>query len=247
MTNAGVIDYVLLAVILLLPLVEWLWYGPRCARAIRERVSGARGRLYRAEVIALWAVTLCILALWIAKARPWGLLQLGAISALRFGSGSLLAAIIVALLVLQMQKVQKALQRPRAVANLCEKLASLELVIPATDAERKGFWLLSVSAGICEEVIYRGFLLWLFTAWAGLFAAILVSTAAFGFMHIYLGEAQVPRTAIIGFVLALLVVASGSLLPAMVFHAALDLSSGEIGFHVAQASLAITDPSPFTS
>jgi hypothetical protein len=248
MTTAGIFDYVLLAVILILPIVEWLWYGPRCIRAIRTRVPGARGRLYRAEVIALWAVTLCVLGLWTAKARPWGGLHLGASSALRFASGLLVAAIIVALFVLQMQKVQKALRRPRAVAKLREKFASVELVVPETDRERRGFWLLSVTAGICEEVIYRGFLLWLITPWDGLIAAILVSTAAFGFMHIYLGVAQVPRTAIIGFVLALVVVASGSLWPAIIIHTAIDLTSGEAGFRVTQASLAnASAAAPLTS
>lgn len=243
MTNTGIFDCVLLAVILTLPLVEWLWYAPRCARAIRAGVSG-RGRLYRAEVIALWGVTFAILGLWMAKARPWGWLHLGAISALRFGSGLLVAAIIVALSVLQLQKVQKALQRPRAVAKLREKLAPVELLIPVTDRERRGFWLLSVSAGICEEVIYRGFLLWLITAWTGLIAAILLSTAIFGFMHIYIGVAQVPRTAVVGLVLALIVVASGSLWPAMIIHAAIDLSSGELGFRVRQAPVTVAESAP---
>lgn len=247
MVNARMFDYILLAVIVILPLVEWLWYAPRCYRGIRAGMSGARGRLYRAEVVALWAVTFGVLALWIAKARPWGRLYLGAISALRFGSGLLIAAIIVALFVWQMQKVREALQRPRAVAKLREKLASVELIVPATDAERRGFWLLSVSAGICEEVIYRGFVLWLITAWAGLIVGIIISTAMFGFMHIYLGVAQVPRTAIIGLVLALIVVASGSLWPAMIIHAAIDLNSGEIGFRVGRAAAAISEVAPVTS
>lgn len=253
MTNTGTFEYGLLAAILILPIVEWRWYAPRCARAIHASVSGARGRIYRAEVIALWAVTFCVLGLWMAKARPWSGLYLGASSALRVGSGLLVSGIIVALLVWQTQKVQKALQRPRAVAKLREKLAPLDLMLPATDRERRGFWALSVSAGICEEVIYRGFLLWLITAWAGLIAAILISTVLFGFMHIYIGVAQVPRTAIIGFVLALVVVASGSLWPAMIIHAALDLSSGEIGFRVGRAAAAIPEAasaeiaSPITS
>lgn len=241
MANPGIFDYVLLAVILILPLVEWLWYAPRCNRGIRAGVSGARGRLYRAEVVALWAVTLSVLGLWIAKARAWDGLYLGAVTALRFSGGLLIAAIIVAFFVWQTMKVQKALQRPRAVAKLREKLASVELMIPATDRERRGFWLLSVTAGTCEEVIYRGFVLWLITAWAGLIAGIIISTAIFGFMHVYLGVAQVPRTAIIGLVLALVVVASGSLWPAMIIHAAIDLNSGEIGFRVNRAAAASFD------
>lgn len=139
MANPGLFDYVLLAVILLLPLVEWLWYAPRCLRAIHAGVSDARGRIYRAEIIALCVVTFCVLGVWIAKARPWGGLYLGTSSALRFGSGLLVAAIIVALLVLQMRKVQKALQRPRAVAKMRERFVSTELMAPATEAERRGF------------------------------------------------------------------------------------------------------------
>lgn len=241
-------DYALLAVILILPIYYWRWYFPRCVRAIRTNVPGARGRIYRAEVTALWVVTFCVLGLWIAKARPWDRLYLGASSALRFGSGLLIAAILVVLLVLQMREVQKALARPKAVERLREKFASLGPIIPETDGERRGFWLLSVTAGICEEIIYRGFLVWLITAWAGLIAAILISSAIFGFMHIYLGVAQVPRTAIIGLVLALVVVASGSLWPAMLIHAAIDLTSGEMGFHVGQATGAMPETAqPLTS
>lgn len=241
MANAGIFDYVLLAVILILPLVEWRWYAPRCMRAIRAGVSGARGRIYRAEIIALWVVAFGVLGLWVAKARPLSGLYLGTSSALRFGSGLFVAAIITALLVLQLRQVQKALQRSRSVAKLREKFAVAELMIPMTDRERRGFWLLSVSAGVCEEVIYRGFLLWLIGAWAGLVAAVLISTAMFGFMHIYLGAAHVPRTAIIGLVLALIVVASGSLWPAIIVHTAIDLNFGEMSFRVNRAAAAIPE------
>ena len=96
--------------------------------------------------------------------------------------------------------------------------------------------------GCCQlllaEIIYRGFLIWLVTKWTGLIAAVVISSIVFGLGHIYLGVAQVPRTAIIGFVLAMVVVASGSILPSIMIHSAIDLNSGEIGFRVAQASLA---------
>ncbi len=66
----------------------------------------------------------------------------------------------------------------------------------------------------------------------------ILSSIVFGCAHIYLGVAQVPRTAIVGFMLALIVVAAGSLWPAIAIHAALDLSSGEIGFRVGRAAAA---------
>lgn len=238
MANPGSLDYLVLAAILIEATFEWQWYWPRCVRAIRARVPGARERFYRKTATAEWIVTLYVLGLWIAKGRPWGALRLGFSGPSRSGIGFSVAAIIVALFVLQARKVRNALKHPKAVAQLREKLAFADPLIPETNGERRGFWLLSMTAGICEEILFRGFLIWLITAWLGLVAAVILSSIVFGCAHIYLGVAQVPRTAIVGLVLALIVVASGSLWPAMVIHAAVDLSSGEIGFRVGRAAAA---------
>lgn len=237
-------DYALLIVLVAATLFEWLWFWPRCVQAIRARVPGARGRFYRGEIITLWAVTLCVLALWIAKARPWSALWLGSAVPWRLGIGFLVAAIIVGLLLFQARKVQKALARPKAVASLREQFSFADPLVPRTSGERRGFWLLSVTAGICEEIVFRGFLMWLIAAWTDLALAVIISSVLFGCMHIYLGAAQVPKTAIAGLLFALVVVASGSLWPAIVIHAAVDLNAGEIGFRVGQASVPIAESAP---
>ncbi len=237
MTTQGLLDYIVLAFILIEP-IFWLWYWPRCVRAIRAHVAGARERMYRRVATVVWIATLYVLALWVAKSRPWGTLRLGFSGPLRSGIGFAVAAIIIALLVLQNRKVGKALTRPKAVAQLRERLAFADALTPETEGERRGFWFLSLTAGICEEVLFRGFLMWLITAWMGLIAAVILSSIVFGCAHIYLGVAQVPRTAIVGLVLALIAVAAGSLWPAMAIHAAVDLSSGEIGFRVGRVAAA---------
>lgn len=237
MTTPGLLDYIVLAVILIEP-IFWLWYWPRCVRAIRARVAGARERMYRKVATVVWLATLYVLAIWIAKGRPWGTLRLGFSGPLRSGIGFSVAAIIIALLVLQGRKVGKTLTRPKAAAQLRERLAFADALMPETDGERRGFWFLSLTAGICEEILFRGFLIWLITAWLGLVAAVILSSIVFGCAHIYLGVAQVPRTAIVGLVLALIAVAAGSLWPAMAIHAAVDLSSGEIGFRVGRVAAA---------
>jgi uncharacterized protein len=229
-------DYVVLIVLVAAVLFESLWYWPRCVRAIRAGVPGARGRLYRGEIIVLWAVTLCVLALWIAKARPWSALWLGSAVPWRLGIGFFVAAIIVALLLLQARKVQKALARPKAVASLRDQFSFADPLVPRTSGERRGFWLLSITAGICEEILFRGFLMWLIAAWTDLALAVIISSVLFGCVHIYLGKAHVPKTAIAGLLFALVVFASGSLWPAIVIHAAIDLNAGEIGFRVGQAA-----------
>jgi uncharacterized protein len=235
-----VFDYIVLAIVLIAPIFDWRWYWPRCVRAIRARIPGARVRFYRTTMTAEWIVTLYVVGLWSAKGRPWSALRLASSSSLRLAIGYSLATIIIALFVLQAWKVRKVLARPEAVARLRQKLAFADALVPETDGERRGFWVVSVTAGICEELVFRGFLIWLITAWLGLVAAVIISSIIFGFGHIYLGVAQVPRTALIGMVLALIVVGTGSLWPAMVIHAAVDLNSGEIGFRVGRAAAAPT-------
>lgn len=241
MANPGLFDYIVLAIILLWPFVDGQWNWLPCVRAIRARVPGARMRLYRNIVAAEWAITLCIVALWIAKARPWAALRLRSGGLLRLGAGFLVAAVVIAFFVLQARRVRKLLARPVAVARLCEKFAFADPLVPKTNGERRGFWLLSLTAGICEELIFRGFLIWLITARLGLVAAVIISSIIFGCEHIYLGLAHLPQTVLVGLLLALLVVGSGSLWPAMVIHAAMDLQSGEIGFGVVRATTAASE------
>ena len=208
----------------------------RISRAIRAGAPGARMRFYRSTVAAEWLAALYVFALWFVWRRSWSALWLDAVRPLRFFFGCLLALGVIIFFVLQIRKVQKAMARPKVAASLRQKLAFAHALVPETPAERRTFWLVSLTAGVCEEIIYRGFLIWLVANWTGLIAAVVISSIVFGLGHIYLGVVQVPRTAIVGFVLALVVLASGSLLPAILIHAAIDLNSGEIAFRVAQAS-----------
>jgi len=243
----GVLDYAVVVLFLLREIFELRWHWPRCVQAIRARVPGARSRMYLATIIALWIFTLLVLTLWIVRARPWSALWLGSVVPWRLSIGVVAAAIAVAFFLVQLRKVQKALVRPKAVASLRKQLEFANDLAPETSSERRGFWLLSITAGVCEEILFRGFLMWLITEWTGLIAAVIISSILFGCLHIYLGAAYVPKVTIVGLMFALVVVASGSLWPAIVIHAAMDLSSGEISFRVAQASANISEPQPATS
>lgn len=95
----------------------------------------------------------------------------------------------------------------------------LHLLIPRTTAGRGGFVVLSAVAGICEEYVFRGFMLhglagWLGSAWVS--AA--VTAVAFGVGHGYQKAVGVVRASVLGFVLAVPVVVTGSLYPAVVGH-----------------------------
>lgn len=99
-------------------------------------------------------------------------------------------------------------------------------LLPRTARERRVFVWLSITAGICEEALYRGFLLAVAVALApGLspWTAVVVAAAAFGAAHAYQGAAGVIATGILGGCLAILYLGSGSLLLPVLYHILVDL------------------------
>ena len=95
--------------------------------------------------------------------------------------------------------------------------------------------LVALTAGVCEEILFRGYVTWYFLAfWPGtrisLALAVIISSILFGFGHIYLGVRQVGTSAVGGVLFAAIVRVAGSLLPAMMLHAALDLNSFDLGY-----------------
>jgi sodium transport system permease protein len=75
---------------------------------------------------------------------------------------------------------------------------------------------LAVAPGICEELAFRGFILSGFQRSARPSVAIVLSSIAFGIAHMV--PQQVFNAILLGFVLGLLAVRSGSLLPGILFH-----------------------------
>jgi CAAX protease family protein len=235
------LDHVLVvAIALVWPLAEWLWYYPRSVRAIAAGAPGARMCVYRNLLVPEWGFTAGVLALWAACGRPWTALMLGWSTPLRLGGGFTMAALVLYLLWAQRSAI---LARPERLERVRRKAAFADPLLPRTPAERRGFVAVAVTAGICEEVLMRGFVMWYAGVWTGPALALAISSVLFGFGHIYLGVPQVGRSAVAGAVLGLVVLASGSLWPAIVIHAALDLSSGDVGFQ-ALNGLRERSPSP---
>lgn len=100
-------------------------------------------------------------------------------------------------------------------------------LIPRTPAEKAVYVLLSLAAGLCEEVAFRGFLVVALTFASGsLVIGAALSAMAFGIMHAHQSPAGALRAAMIGAVLTVPVVVTGSLYPAIAAHTAIDLIGG---------------------
>jgi uncharacterized protein len=100
-------------------------------------------------------------------------------------------------------------------------------LLPRTSGERAGFLGLSAAAGTGEELAYRGYaLVGIQLLGVGVWPAALLSSVAFGFLHAYQGPVGIVRTGVIGFVLAVPVVVTGSIVPSMIAHALIDVVAG---------------------
>jgi membrane protease YdiL (CAAX protease family) len=104
--------------------------------------------------------------------------------------------------------------------------AVLRALMPRTARERRVFAVLSLVAGVCEEMAYRGYALTTLAVVAGAGWAAAITSLVFGVLHGYQGWLGVARTASLGGLLAWGYLASGSLWAPMVAHVLLDLVLG---------------------
>jgi membrane protease YdiL (CAAX protease family) len=234
MTGSHVLlDHILLiSMTLLWPIAEWRWYYPRSVRNIAAGLRGARARLYRNCIVPQWVFSACVIALWARLARPWSWLFLGPGIPLRLAVGFFPVALFLTFLGLQRRAL---LARPERLNLVRRKLSIVDPLIPRTALEYRLMILLSITAGVCEELLYRGFVLWYFVSFwpssrLGLIVAVVFSSILFGFGHVYLGANQIKVSAIAGLVAALIVLAAGSLWPAIILHAVTDWNSFDLGY-----------------
>jgi membrane protease YdiL (CAAX protease family) len=105
-------------------------------------------------------------------------------------------------------------------------LESAAALLPATSSEHRTWVAVALTAGICKEQVFRGFLLFYlahFFPSLPQWGAIGVSSAIFGLAHAYQGWKGVLGTGLLSLGLAFVYVGTGSLLPSMVLHALIDL------------------------
>ena len=116
--------------------------------------------------------------------------------------------------------------RPQNATAYKKQFKALDFFLPITTEQRWWFVLVSLSAGFCEEVIYRAFLYryfaespWMLVFWLGLVLACLV----FAIAHGYQGIAGILSTFGLAFFMFVLWFSSGTLWVPIIAHALFDL------------------------
>ncbi len=103
-------------------------------------------------------------------------------------------------------------------------------ILPRSGVELVPYLALAVTAGLCEEFLYRGFAMAALTR-AGLpvWGVVLLSSALFAMAHLYQGRSGLVSTLLIGTVFGTARIAYDGIIPVMLWHIAVDAVAGVAG------------------
>ncbi|HEX6941259.1 MAG TPA: CPBP family intramembrane glutamic endopeptidase [Longimicrobiales bacterium] len=185
------------------------------ARAIGPEAALPRVPVYLSSAAALWVLGLLALGAGLGGGftpRQLGLVAIAPVAAVGWTAALLGAAV--------------ALAAAWRAFGLAESAILLGL-LPRTSVEKALFVGLSLSAGVTEELVFRGFLVPALGAATGLpWLAVALSAGAFGVVHAYQSAAGVVRAALLGLILTVPFLVTGSLVPSMLAHFLYDALAG---------------------
>lgn len=205
------------------PVWDYLAFWPAFQRESQTNPARARMRLWRGVIGFAWPLVAVGAALWIASDRSWTSLGFSVPHGWRLWAP---IALVLALAAYYAYAVTILARNADARASVRRQFGKLTAVVPHTREELHWFSGLSLTAGFCEEFLYRGYFVWVFSPWLGWWGAAALSIPFFAVAHVYQGWSGVLRTAVVGAFLTLIVAVSGSLWPAIAVHALLDVGSG---------------------
>jgi uncharacterized protein len=137
------------------------------------------------------------------------------------------AAIVLSILLAfnQILGVRRLANLPIEKRGLVGKIA--EKLLPRSRKEEYAAVALISTVAICEEFIYRGFIEYLFQDWMfSLLAGAVISAVLFALAHSYQGRRGIVTTFVVGLILSGVRIWTGSLIPSIIVHFAVDFTAG---------------------
>ena len=234
-TGLSLVDIVMLGVILIaLPLEALLTLKEGRAELASGR-PGVRVKHYTQTLFWLWGMSLPILVLWAASGRDWAELGFTIQTGMVPFAGWGLAALVALFFLFQFSTVARS---SKAREQVQEGLAANPIMsnfLPHTDEEKRLFSFLGTTAGITEEIVFRGYLIWAFSLYLPLWAAALASLFVFTLLHAYQGAKQLPGIFFVGAAVTLIFVLSGSIWPAIAVHIFVDVINNQMIWRARQS------------
>jgi len=182
--------------------------------------------LYGSTIAGQWVVTGFVVWRSLARGLSSGALGLGKLG----GASAILGSLALPLVVgaLHWWNLRRVGKSPGKAAELMRALA--ERILPVRPVELFAYFALAVTAGVCEEFLYRGFAMGAL-ARVGLpgGAVVILTAVLFGLAHAYQGRSGILGTFVMGILLGVARLAYDTLVPVIMMHTAMDLVAGVAG------------------
>ena len=222
----AIIDHLYVLLLLVAQPVHGAHAHRKYVARVRAGTAESRAKLYRDIHVFEWTALTVLVVTWILLERPFSALGFRA----DFDAGFLMAAAILlavcVYLLIAIRSVRRLSNEERDAQ--IEALGDLRHFVPQTQADYRHFVGISVTAGIVEETLYRGFLFWYLLQFVPLWAAIVVSSVIFALGHSYQGVGGMLRVFVVGVVAGVLYALSGSVWLVMIAHALFDILQGAV-------------------
>jgi membrane protease YdiL (CAAX protease family) len=229
------LQWLVLALVLLMIAADHFILWQAFIRQSQVDATNARHTLWLRGALLMWAASTLVMWLWMATGVPMSSVGFSLPEGWRLWVP---LAATIALATLQTSSAIKVARLPAPSGKLRAQLGGVAAICPRAASELPAFFGVSLTAGFCEELLFRGFLIWVLRPLVGLWLAALLSALLFGAAHAYQGLAGVIRTGLFGLVFTAIVLLTRSLWPAIVLHAVVDAMGGVLAW------LVLRDPVP---
>jgi len=213
---ADVLSHLLVAYMVLV----WPWRGRRRYQTLQNELTGGasdvRIDVYRRMLLHQAGIVLVVLMIAWAGNIPRE--SIGLVM-----SGTQIRLVLMLLAAIGISGLFFRWKGDRFVKRMLEMAVA---ILPATPIERWWFVVLSIGAGVSEELLFRGSLLYYLARYLpdlNVWPQILIASAVFGLAHLFQGWRGILATGALGAVFGLLYAVTGSLFVPVVIHAAIDL------------------------
>lgn len=219
-----IIDHLFIFLLVLVYPVYSAWSYRREVRKIEAGKPANRMALYRSTAIVEWLALAGLFIAWSLLERPLSNLGFVMPGGSGFYAGIVLLAVTCGILIRQWRTVEQLSAKERQ--KQITALGRLVHFLPHSKRELRALYGVSLTAGIVEEIIYRGFFMWYLALSMPMWAALILSSVAFGIAHSYQGTAGVVKCGLVGLAFGGFYLLTGSIWLPMIGHFLFDALQG---------------------
>lgn len=178
-----------------------------------------RSSFYLQGIVVQWLLTaLVLLGMWF-KQDQWALLGL------TLDGAGLWLLVLLVMVILSLLFNRYATLGAAGQARVQKLYHHVAHYLPTNNSQYRWGVLLSLTAGICEEIVYRGFVFWRLSLLMGVLPAMILTNLVFAFVHVATGLKNALWSFVLGMVFSLFYLYTGDLWLSICCHAAIDLLS----------------------